>query len=246
MPRQPVVNQLSFLANDDKVNTDVALESLKQAQMKAQQVHSQDQQLVKQLQATRMQLEKEIHKQLVEQLTLRAQKRSASPEHQAQIEKLHGDLKLINPQLAHATMKASADLEGMNMHDYVGPTLRAPQQLPHHMANKTYDPAMMTPQLMASIQQQQQQQQFQQQQLQQQQFQQQQLQQQQLQQQQLQQQQLQQQQLQQQVRQEAPATRVEKTERREEKRDEKRSERREERESKSKTSSSKTKTSSRK
>lgn len=85
-------------------------EALRQAQLTAQNAKNSELQFSKQLQETKIALEKEIHRQLVEQLTLRAQKKSVTPEQQALIEKLYLDLRLINPELAFATLKASATL----------------------------------------------------------------------------------------------------------------------------------------
>lgn len=56
---------------------------------------------------TRQQLEKEIHKRLVEQLVLKVQKKVLSPEQQEHLERLYIDLKMINPELAFMTLKAS-------------------------------------------------------------------------------------------------------------------------------------------
>jgi hypothetical protein len=50
--------------------------ALRQAQIKADNAKRIDQEFANQLQETRVSLEKEIHRQLVEQLTLRAQKKS--------------------------------------------------------------------------------------------------------------------------------------------------------------------------
>lgn len=146
MPRQPIVSQVPLKSNQN--NDEYQMEALRAAQMQAQQKMNQEQQMMKQMQQTRLQLEKEIHKQLVEQLTLRAQKRSASPEHQAQIEKLYGDLKLINPQLAMATMKASAELEGIDMNDFAQPVLRAPQNT--QQIRHTYNPNMPPPVMLSA------------------------------------------------------------------------------------------------
>lgn len=85
--------------------------ALRQAQAKANNAKKAEQEFVNQLHETRMSLEKEIHRQLVEQLTLRSQKKSVTPDQQALIEKLYLDLRLINPELAFATLKASALLE---------------------------------------------------------------------------------------------------------------------------------------
>jgi len=107
-PQLPVVNQ-NLLKEDDK-SQQYRQEALRQAQLKAMSAKNEDLEFNRQLQETKIALEKEIHRQLVEQLTLRAQKRSVTPEQQALIEKLYLDLRLINPELAFATLKASASL----------------------------------------------------------------------------------------------------------------------------------------
>ncbi len=56
---------------------------------------------------TRQQLEKEIHKRLVEQLVLKVQHKTLPPDQQELLERLYIDLKMINPELAFMTLKAS-------------------------------------------------------------------------------------------------------------------------------------------
>ena len=56
---------------------------------------------------TRLALEKEIHKRLVEQLVLKVQNKSFTQEQQEHLERLYVDLKMINPELAFMTLKAS-------------------------------------------------------------------------------------------------------------------------------------------
>ncbi len=57
---------------------------------------------------TKIALEKEIHKRFVKELVLRSQRATTTPEQQAHLEQLYFDLKFINPDLAFATLKASA------------------------------------------------------------------------------------------------------------------------------------------
>ncbi len=61
----------------------------------------------KYVETTRSQLEKEIHKRLVEQLVLKVQHKVLPPEQQELLERLYIDLKMINPELAFMTLKAS-------------------------------------------------------------------------------------------------------------------------------------------
>mgnify|MGYP006901885363 CR=1 FL=1 len=71
---------------------------------------------------TRQQLEKEIHKRLVEQLVLKVQHKVLPPEQQEQLERLYIDLKMINPELAFMTLKASGLVKNpskINHHTYV-------------------------------------------------------------------------------------------------------------------------------
>ncbi len=57
---------------------------------------------------TRLALEKEIHKRLVEQLVLKVQNhKTFTQEQQDHLERLYVDLKMINPELAFMTLKAS-------------------------------------------------------------------------------------------------------------------------------------------
>ena len=59
-------------------------------------------------QETKQALEKEIHKRFVKELVLRSQRQTTTQEQQAHLEQLYFDLKFINPELAFATLKASA------------------------------------------------------------------------------------------------------------------------------------------
>ena len=110
---QPQLPSISHnLLKEDENSQLYHEEALREAQKKAANAKNNELEFSKQLQETRNALEKEIHRQLVEQLTLRAQKKSVTPDQQALIEKLYLDLRLINPELALATLKASAALDG--------------------------------------------------------------------------------------------------------------------------------------
>jgi len=128
-PQAPIVGQnlLKQTAN----NQNAQQELLKQAQQKAERAINHEQKLVRHLQDTRLTLEKDIHKQLVEQLTIRAQRGSVTPDQQALIEKLYLDLRLINPELALATIKASAEIEGIDPHKLQQPILRTSENNPN-------------------------------------------------------------------------------------------------------------------
>ena len=138
--------------------------------------------LLRQLQETKQVVEKEIHRRLVLQLSIRAVNKTMSDEDQALLEQLYLDLRSINPELAFATLKAAASLNNANNASKKQPEVTRDEV--SHQQKKEHQ---------KYLQQQQQQQQLRQQKLQQKQQQQyQQQQQQQLQQQQLQQQQHQQ------------------------------------------------------
>ncbi len=62
----------------------------------------------RQFQETKVALEKEIHKRFVKELVLRSQRQTTTQEQQSYLEQLYFDLKFINPDLAFATLKASA------------------------------------------------------------------------------------------------------------------------------------------
>ena len=122
VPAEPMVTQNVLKSSDNSQL--FQQESLRQAQMKAELDINNEQQLQRYLHETRMALEKEIHRQLVEQLSQRASSKSVTPDQQALIEKLYLDLKLINPELAMATLKASAEEEGVEVGRLHQPTLR--------------------------------------------------------------------------------------------------------------------------
>jgi hypothetical protein len=106
-PQLPQVKN-NLLESLDK--HDYYSDNLLQAQANATANQNKALEFSRELQKTRQALEKEIQKQLIEQLLIREQKKSVTPEQQTLIEKLYLDLRLINPELALATLKASADL----------------------------------------------------------------------------------------------------------------------------------------
>jgi hypothetical protein len=108
-PQLPYVNQNLLRENEN--NQLFHQEALKQAQLKALNAKNNELEFSRQLQETRIALEKEISKQLIEQLTIRAQKQSVTPEQQALIEKLYLDLRLINPELAFGILKSFSNVE---------------------------------------------------------------------------------------------------------------------------------------
>ncbi|CAF0703174.1 unnamed protein product [Brachionus calyciflorus] len=127
-PKLPVVQH--NLLKDDGKSQHYQQEALKQAQLKAQSAKNSELEFSRQLQETKLALEKEIHRQLVEQLTLRAQKKSVTPDQQALIEKLYLDLRLINPELAFATLKASASLNETNQSEVYAPVQQIQRTAP--------------------------------------------------------------------------------------------------------------------
>ena len=75
-----------------------------------QQKSKKDIQLLQKLQETKKAVEKEIHKRLVFQLSIRAVNKEMSEEDQNLLEQLYLDLRSINPELAFATIKAAASI----------------------------------------------------------------------------------------------------------------------------------------
>ncbi len=108
-PQLPYVNQNLLRENEN--NQQFHQDALRQAQLKALNAKNNEIEFSRQLQETRIALEKEISKQLIEQLTIRAQKQSVTPEQQALIEKLYLDLRLINPELAFGILKSFSHVE---------------------------------------------------------------------------------------------------------------------------------------
>lgn len=92
-----------------KPPSSAAAQSDRKVNFKHEGFQSQDE-MFKYLEETKSQLEKEIHKRLVEQLILKAQGQINTPEQQESLERLYLDLKMINPELAIATLKASAEI----------------------------------------------------------------------------------------------------------------------------------------
>lgn len=109
-PQQPFVNQ-NLLRENENAAAQYNQEALKQAQLKALNAKNNELEFSRQLQETRIALEKEISKQLIEQLAIRAQKQSVTPEQQALIEKLYLDLRLINADLAFGILKTFSNVE---------------------------------------------------------------------------------------------------------------------------------------
>jgi len=108
-PKRPVVNQ--NLIKENQNSYALYQEALEQAKMKAVEERKSDKELSLKLKDTRLALEKEIQRQLVEQLKIRAKNRSVTPDQQALIEKLYIDLRLINAELAFSTLKSFAIYE---------------------------------------------------------------------------------------------------------------------------------------
>jgi len=147
----PYVNQNLLKPND---NQHFHNEALKHAQRKAADTKNDQQEFSRQIQETRLALEKEIQKQLIEQLMIREQKQSVTPDQQALIEKLYLDLRLVNPDLALATLKASQGMSQMQMHQTatrtaqaVAPTQRrtGPPQMMHNEGSIIQSEQMPTP-----------------------------------------------------------------------------------------------------
>ena len=69
--------------------------------------------LLKKLQETKKAVEKEIHKRLVLQLSIRAVNKTMSEKDQNLLEQLYLDLRSINPELAFATIKAAASINNI-------------------------------------------------------------------------------------------------------------------------------------
>ncbi len=103
-------------------------EALRQAQQKALNAKNHEQEFSRQLQETRIALEKEISKQLIEQLTIRAQKQSVTPEQQALIEKLYLDLRLINAELAFGILKSFSNVQPQQQQVVQAPPPQQQQQ----------------------------------------------------------------------------------------------------------------------
>ena len=80
------------------------------SQQKPQKDMQKNLELLKKLQETKKAVEKEIHKRLVLQLSLRAVNKAMTEEDQNLLEQLYLDLRSINPELAFATIKAAASL----------------------------------------------------------------------------------------------------------------------------------------
>jgi hypothetical protein len=139
----PIVNH--NLLKEDVNSQQHHQDALRQAQLKAINAKNTELEFSRQLQETRMALEKEIHRQLVEQLTMRAQKKSVTPDQQALIEKLYLDLRLINPELALATLKASATLDGSAQVPIVAAPQQSPQEHHHHHHQAQHVPAPAIP-----------------------------------------------------------------------------------------------------
>lgn len=107
-PRQPVQTHNIMRSNPN--NQLLQEEMMREAQQVARLNAIKDQELTMQLKETKNAVEREIHEQLVEQLTIRAHKKTSTPEQQALIEKLYLDLKSINPELAFATLRSTVSI----------------------------------------------------------------------------------------------------------------------------------------
>lgn len=129
-PQLPYVNQNLLRENEN--SQEYHQEALRQAQQKAISAKNSELEFSRQLQETRIALEKEISKQLIEQLTIRAQKQSVTPEQQALIEKLYLDLRLINPDLAFGILKTFSNIENSpsNISSPAPSSIKQPSRVP--------------------------------------------------------------------------------------------------------------------
>lgn len=108
-PKLPVINQ--NLIKENEKSYALYQEALDQAKKKAVEEKKVERELSLKLNDTRLALEKEIQRQLIEQLKIRAKNKSVTPDQQALIEKLYIDLRLINAELAFSTLKSFAIYE---------------------------------------------------------------------------------------------------------------------------------------
>lgn len=106
-PQRPRINQNLFKVTSEQDSEKYHKESIKAAQMKAARSQQQEQDMLYRLQGNRNELQNSLVGQLTEALHKRNQMNEVSPQHQAYIEKLYLDLRLINPDLALSILTGS-------------------------------------------------------------------------------------------------------------------------------------------
>jgi hypothetical protein len=107
VPEKSRVKQDLFKVTSHQDSEKYQKESLRQAQLAAEISHQQDKNMLNKLKGNRMQLEEDLQSKLFEALNARNHMESVTPQHQAYIEKLYLDLRLINPELALGILTGS-------------------------------------------------------------------------------------------------------------------------------------------
>ena len=110
-PQKPRVKQNLFKVTSNQDSAAYQKESLRQAQLKAEISHRNDMNMLDRLKDNRKQIEQELQAKLFEALNQRNHMPNVTPQHQAYIEKLYLDLRLINPELALSILTGSVEPE---------------------------------------------------------------------------------------------------------------------------------------
>lgn len=84
-------------------------EALRKAQMKAQSQSKKHEDMLSRVKSNRYQLQQELTAQLTDALNKRKYMNEVTPQHQALIEKLYLDLRLVNPELAFSLLTSSVE-----------------------------------------------------------------------------------------------------------------------------------------
>jgi len=108
-PMEPRYNQELFRNTSAQDSEMFQEEALRKAQKKAQNQSQRHEQMLSRVKSNRYQLQQELTAQLTDALNKRKTMNEVTPQHQALIEKLYLDLRLVNPELAFSLLTSSVE-----------------------------------------------------------------------------------------------------------------------------------------
>ncbi len=118
-PAAPKNKQNLFTVTSEQDNLMYNREAIRQAQLKAAKQQQAADNMLAKLKANKQDMEYKLKKQLIEALDQRARMEDVTPQHQALIEKLYLDLRLINPELALQLLQGSSEMPVQQQTQYV-------------------------------------------------------------------------------------------------------------------------------
>ncbi len=132
-PAAPKNKQNLFTVTSEQDNLKYNREAIRQAQLKAAKQQQVADDMLAKLKANKHDMEKKLKNQLIEALDQRARMENVTPQHQALIEKLYLELRLINPELALRLLQGGSEVP-VQQTQYVS-TGRAEEHVKHSQSS---------------------------------------------------------------------------------------------------------------